>query len=87
MRSGIKPVDALQILEGRIMSSHLKDLNEFSPDGHDVPWGTGVSDVKAIFAELKRQRFEGNVSVEYEYHMEDNLKEVKECIDNAKNLT
>jgi sugar phosphate isomerase/epimerase len=86
VRSGIKPVDALKILEGRVMSSHLKDLNEFSPAGHDVPWGTGVSDVKGIFEELKRQGFNGNISVEYEYHMEDNLKEVTECIDYAKNL-
>jgi sugar phosphate isomerase/epimerase len=86
VRSGIKPVDALKVLEGRIMSSHLKDLNEFSPGGHDMPWGNGVSDVKSILAELKRQGFEGNISVEYEYHMEDNLKEVTECIDYVKNL-
>ena len=29
VRSGIKPVDAMKILEGRIISSHLKDLNQF----------------------------------------------------------
>jgi hypothetical protein len=26
---------------------------------YDVPWGTGVGDVKAQMAELKRQRFHG----------------------------
>src|SRR5579862_722246 len=31
VRSGIKPIDALRILRGRVMSCHLKDLNEFSP--------------------------------------------------------
>jgi len=86
VRSGIKPVHALKVLEGRVMSSHLKDLNQFSPDGHDVPWGTGISEVKDILSELKRQGFEGNISVEYEYHMDDNLKEVTECIDYARNL-
>lgn len=80
VRSGLKPVDCLRILNGRIISSHLKDLNEMSPDAHDVPYGTGVSDIPAILDELKRQNFVGNISVEYEYKMEDNLPEVAQCI-------
>ena len=31
VRSGLKPVDCLRILKGRIISSHLKDLNEMGP--------------------------------------------------------
>lgn len=80
VRSGLNPVDCLKILKGRIISSHLKDLNEKSPDAHDVPYGTGVSDVPAILNELKRQHFAGNISVEYEYKMENNLPEVAQCI-------
>ncbi len=80
VRSGIKPVDAIRILKGRIISSHLKDLNEFTPGGHDVPAGTGVSDVPAILDELKKQGFEGNISIEYEYHMENSLPEVCQSI-------
>ena len=80
VRSGLNPVDCLKILDGRIMSSHLKDLNEMALDAHDVPYGKGVSDVPAILEELKRQHFAGNISVEYEYHMEDNLPEVSQCI-------
>lgn len=80
VRSGIKPVDALRTLHGRIISMHLKDLNEFSPDGHDVPAGTGISDIPAVLAELKRQHFDGNISIEYEYHMEDSQAEVTQSI-------
>ncbi|MEP6754579.1 MAG: sugar phosphate isomerase/epimerase, partial [Chthonomonadales bacterium] len=80
VRSGVKPVDALRILRGRIISSHLKDLNEFSPDGHDVPAGTGVSDIPAVLDELHKQGFEGNISIEYEYHMENSLAEVAQSI-------
>jgi len=87
VRSGIKPVDALKILEGRVMSSHLKDLNVFEPDGHDVPWGTGVSNVKGILQELKRQGFEGNISAEYEDKPEDNLQQLSESFDYVKHLT
>jgi len=80
VRSGLKPVDCLRILRGRIISSHLKDLNVFDPAGHDVPFGMGVSDVTGILDELRRQRFDGNISVEYEYRMEDSLPEIAQCI-------
>jgi len=80
VRSGLNPVDCLKILEGRIISSHLKDLNEKSPDAHDVPYGTGVSDVPAILAELKRQHFVGNISIEYEYDWTTNEPEVAQCV-------
>ena len=80
VRSGIKPIDALRILRGRVVSCHLKDLNEFSADGHDVPFGMGVSEVPRILDELHRQRFQGSVSVEYEYHMDNSLPEVAQCL-------
>jgi sugar phosphate isomerase/epimerase len=80
VRSGVKPVDALRILKGRIISSHLKDLNEMAPEAHDVPFGTGVSDVPGILEELKRQGFDGNISIEYEYQMENSMPMVAQCI-------
>ncbi len=80
VRSDLKPVDCLRILKGRIISSHLKDLNEMGPRAHDVPYGTGVSDIPAILQELKAQGFEGNLSIEYEYHWENSSPEVAQCI-------
>ena len=81
VRSGLKPVECLRILKGRIISSHLKDLNEFGNlEAHDLPYGTGVSDVAAILNELKRQRFEGNISIEYEHNWEHSVPEVAQCI-------
>lgn len=80
VRSGLKPVDCLRILKGRIISSHLKDLNQMGPRAHDVPYGTGVSDIPAILQELKDQGFEGNISIEYEYHWENSSPEVAQCI-------
>ena len=81
VRSGLKPVDCLKILKGHIVSSHLKDLNEATPGGHDVHWGEGVSDVKGILAEYKAQGFEGPISIEYEYKQENNVDDAKACID------
>ncbi len=80
VRSNLKPVDCLRILKGRIISSHLKDLNQMGPNAHDLPYGTGVSDVPAILEELKSQGFQGNISIEYEYNWESSVPEVAQCI-------
>jgi sugar phosphate isomerase/epimerase len=80
VRSGLDPVKCLKILEGRVISSHLKDLNVQAADAHDVPYGNGVSNIPAILDELKRQGFVGNISVEYEYHWETSVPEVAQCI-------
>ncbi len=78
--SGIDPVQGLKILKGRIVSVHLKD-KEAMGKSHDVPYGKGVSNIKACLDELKQQGFDGNISIEYEYNWENSLPEVTECID------
>lgn len=79
MRSGINPLEAVRMLEGRIISSHLKDLNEFgNPGAHDVPWGTGKADLNAILAELDRQGFSGVFSIEYEHNWLNSMPEIAE---------
>ncbi|HEY0073856.1 MAG TPA: sugar phosphate isomerase/epimerase family protein [Abditibacteriaceae bacterium] len=85
VRSGLNPVYCLRVLEGRILGSHLKDLNYYGRNpqghhGHDLPFGTGVSDIAGILDELKRQNFNGPISVEYEHKMENNLPEVTQSV-------
>jgi sugar phosphate isomerase/epimerase len=81
VRSNLKPVECLRILKGRIISSHLKDLNEMGHgDAHDVPYGEGVSDVREVLEELRAQGFKGNISIEYEHHWETSTPEVAQCI-------
>lgn len=80
IRSGIDPLEALKKLEGRIVSFHFKDLNKKGPDAHDVPWGTGVADVKALLTEVKRQGIKPVFSVEYEYHFGTSLPEIRESV-------
>jgi sugar phosphate isomerase/epimerase len=79
MRSGIRPLDAIKKLEGRIISLHFKDLAKFGvhdETAHDVPWGTGEADVKALLNELHRQGFKGVFSAEYEYNWENSVPEI-----------
>lgn len=81
MRSGLNPLEVLKKLEGRIISLHLKDINEFgNPKAHDVIWGTGVGEVEAILAELDRQNFKGVFSIEYEHNWEKSLPEIRKSV-------
>ncbi len=62
-RSGLVPVECMKMLEGRIISFHLKDLNEMM---QDVPWGSGVCDIPGILKEAGRQKLRPILSIEYE---------------------
>ena len=80
VQSGLKPVDCLKILQGHIISVHLHDMNKFAADAHDIPAGTGVSDVAGILDELKRQNFDGNISIEYEYNWDDSVVDAAQAV-------
>ena len=80
MRSGLDPVECLKKLDGHIICLHFKDLNEMTPNAHDVPWGTGIGKTKELMAELKRQHFHGAFCVEYEYHWENSSPEIAESV-------
>ena len=96
LRSGLDPVECLKKLEGRVIVLHFKDLvaddkaaSEAAAPGkkraeskamHDVPWGTGLCNTKAMMAELKRQNFHGAFCVEYEYHWDNSVPEIAQCV-------
>lgn len=82
IRSGLEPLECLQLLEGKIVSFHFKDLNKSARNAHDVPWGNGVANVPALLAEMQRQKFRGPVSIEYEHNWLESLPEIGECVVN-----
>jgi len=67
VRSGYDPVETLRKARGKIITLHLKDLNQRRRAGYDVPWGTGVSDLAGQLLELRKQGFSGIVLMEYEH--------------------
>ncbi len=78
--SGLNPVYCLRVLKGRVISSHMKDKTDYGP-GHDVPYGTGVGEIGRCLDELKKQGFQGNISVEYEFNWDNSVPDVTKCID------
>jgi sugar phosphate isomerase/epimerase len=80
-RSGVDAVAALKIFDGRVISVHLKDIVESgNPDATDLPLGLGVTNVKGILRELRRQKFDGNISIEYERDWERTVEDIAQCV-------
>jgi sugar phosphate isomerase/epimerase len=81
MRSDVNPLDALKKLEGRIRSLHFKDITDYGPEAHDVPFGTGKGDVRAMLTELRRQGVKAVFSLEYEYNWLNSMPEIAQCVE------
>jgi len=77
-RSGLVSIDCLKKVEGYINSVHIKDLNL---DKQDVPLGTGVLNASALLAELKRQKFKGVLTLEYESWGSKQHGEIVQCME------
>jgi type 1 glutamine amidotransferase/sugar phosphate isomerase/epimerase len=82
MRSGIDPVKALNTLRDRLITIQMHDLNELSPEGHDVPWGTGTGKTKEFIEEIHRLGIRPTMfGLEYSYNWYESMLEIAKCID------
>ena len=81
--SNLKTVECLRILDGRILSVHLKDKATFGKS-EVVVAGKGVCDIDGCLKELARQKFDGHISIEHENDWKDSVPQVKANIDFVK---
>ncbi len=81
--SSLNPVECLRILNGRVIGVHLKD-KAANGEAPVVVAGKGVVDVAACLDELKKQKFDGNISIEHENDWKDNVEQVRANIDFVK---
>ena len=87
IRSGQDPIVNLTKLEGHVLHLHMKDLNELNNrKAHDVHWGKGVTNIKGVVEELKRQKFKGMLSVEYEYNWSNSTPDVKASVEYFRSI-
>ncbi len=80
-RSGMDAVAYLKTVKGRVLSVHLKDVQEAKPGSPDLPYGQGVGNIPAVLDELKRQGFDGPVGVEFDHLSEHLEADVRHCLD------
>ena len=80
LRGGIDPVAGIEKLGKRFITLQLHDLDEVTPKGVDVPWGSGKGRTEAI---LRKIRELGNTPVmfglEYSKNWTASMPEVKQC--------
>jgi sugar phosphate isomerase/epimerase len=81
--SNLKPVECIRILNGRVISVHLKD-KAANGEAPVVVAGKGVVDVAACLEELKKQKFDGHISIEHENDWKDSVPQVRANIDFVK---
>jgi sugar phosphate isomerase/epimerase len=72
MRGGLRPVDCLKMLSGRIYDVHIKDRSDFgtAKGVDDVAYGQGKANIHDILAELTLQDFGGWLTIEFENEAE-----------------
>ncbi|MDR1680772.1 MAG: sugar phosphate isomerase/epimerase [Prevotellaceae bacterium] len=83
-REGIDPVEALKKVSGRLKSLHFKDIKAAEAgvaEQHDVIWGRGVCDVTGMLKVLRANRFDGLMSIEYEYNWEHSVPDIRQCLE------
>jgi type 1 glutamine amidotransferase/sugar phosphate isomerase/epimerase len=51
-RTGILPLDAVKLLQDRLIAVQVHDLNDLSPEGHDVAWGEGICQIEEVIKYL-----------------------------------
>ncbi|RNC66224.1 sugar phosphate isomerase/epimerase [Proteiniphilum sp. X52] len=82
-RMGLDPIPSMRQLKGKVIALHFKDI---APQGEeqnleDVVWGQGILNVKGMMKELKKQKFKGYFTIEYEADWENNLPQIKQSIE------
>lgn len=88
MREGIDPIAAARQLGNRLITLQMHDLHERTPQGHDVPWGTGQGSSRDFFLELHRLGIQPvMVGLEFSYDWLDSMPEIAECVTFFNNLT
>jgi len=81
MRAGIDPIAAVRALKDRLLTIQMHDLHALSPEGHDVPWGTGAGRAEAFIREVHRLGLHPTMwGLEYSYNWLESLPEIAQTI-------
>lgn len=79
MRDGLDPIAAVKTIGQRLFVVQTHDLHELSPEGHDVPWGTGAGRMREFLEEVHRQGVQPEMfGLEYSYDWLDSMPECEE---------
>jgi len=82
MRAGIEPVKAINMLKDRIITMHVHDLHELTPQGHDVAWGTGAGKTEEFLQEIRRLNIRPTMfGIEHAYNFMESMPDIKKSVE------
>ena len=80
MRDGFDPAEDMVKYHNRIFDIHIKDVTAASKEGTCCEMGRGVIDIPAFVKALRKAKYTGVCSLEYEKDMQDPLAGIAESI-------
>lgn len=79
-RDGADPSVDIKKYAKRIYDMHIKDVDKATKDGKTVEIGRGIIDIPKVIATLRKIRYAGSCSLEFEKDMKDPLPGIAESI-------
>jgi inosose dehydratase len=80
LRAGKDPVKAVHEYAPRLFDLHIKDLVSSAKDAKGAVLGRGVIDIPGLVKALKKIKFSGRSSIEFEIDMKDPLSGIAESV-------
>jgi type 1 glutamine amidotransferase len=82
MRSGIDPIEGLRTLGERLITVQMHDLHDLTPQGHDVPWGTGAGRTGEFLREMHKLGIRPTmIGLEYSHNWLESLPDIARCVE------
>jgi sugar phosphate isomerase/epimerase len=79
-RDGQDPSVDIMKYKSRIYDIHIKDVDKASKEGKPIEMGRGIIDIPKVVATLRKIRYSGSCSLEFEKDMKDPLPGIAESI-------
>jgi sugar phosphate isomerase/epimerase len=79
-RDGHDPVEDILNYKSRIYDIHIKDVDKATKEGITVEMGRGIIDIPKVVAALRKIKYPGSCSLEFEKDMKDPLAGIAESI-------
>jgi sugar phosphate isomerase/epimerase len=80
LRAGTLPEKAIRDFKDRLFDLHIKDINTAAKEGKGIEFGRGVINFGAVIESLRKVKYTGICSIEYEKDMSDPLPGIAESV-------
>ncbi len=80
LRAGTLPEKAIREYKERLFDLHIKDVNSSAKDAKAIEIGRGAIDFAAVIESLRKIKFQGVCSIEFEKDMSDPLAGIAESV-------